>query len=54
MQKKKTPLSCKSVFQCNEADLKREYTKKWIAFFNRQERSKKTAFHKAVIPRRPS
>lgn len=41
MPKKETPLSCKSVFQCNEADLKREYTKKWIAFINRQEQRKR-------------
>lgn len=52
MQKKETPLTCKSVFRCDETDLKREYTKMWIAFINRMEQRKKTlpAKHTSQLP----
>ncbi len=41
MPKKGTPIACKSVFRCEEADLKKEYTKKWTAFIDRLEQRKR-------------
>ena len=41
MPKKGTPLACKGVFQCSEAVLKREYTKKWMAYINQFEQRNK-------------